>query len=184
MIEIHRTESDDGRFVGIVERIAVDLARESRCEGLHLIHVDNWFDHKWLGFAGKSLGQIGVWKGGEFLTIPAFNPNRVLSERYFVRSGPDGFRRVEPPPTRIHRRSASGTNLNRRITGVAPGRALLWFSGRTRANRRGAIMAYVPGDVGHDTWYASLSAGDIWMVDRSRGIAEETLESLLERVEG
>ena len=52
-----------------------------------LVHVNNWFDHKWLGWRS--------WSEGE-LCVPSFDPHRVRSEKRFIRDedwrGMDGRR--------------------------------------------------------------------------------------------
>ena len=58
-----------------------------------IIKIKNWYDHKWLNYSGKKIihfentlnpDKVALthdWK--ENVTLPPFNPNRVLSEQYF-----------------------------------------------------------------------------------------------------
>ena len=179
MIEVHETESDDPEFLKLVANMLVGLAGGRVPRELHLIHIDNWFDHKWLGFSGKTLGALGVWKKGERLTVPAFTPKRVLSHQYFSRPNEAAPFDEVPPPKEIHLNVWSAVNLQRRISEIAHRAALVWYSSNTRTNRKGAIMAYIPNNSGYDTWYASLAAEDTWRVEKTKEITKADVESLI-----
>jgi len=178
MIEVHKTESDDPEFLKLVANLLHGLAVGGAPRELHLIHIDNWFDHKWLGFSGKALGALGVWKDGQRLTVPAFTPNRVLSHQYFSLSNAGSTLHETPPPTEIHLKIWSAVNLQRRISEVSHHAALVWYSGNTRTNRKGAVMAYVPTESDYRTWYASLAAGTAWRIEKTKGITKADFESL------
>ena len=86
------------------------------------VEIKNWFDHKWLNFSGKSV--IHFESGGLFerdaslqeewrtkTTIPPFNHNRVLWEK-FVRKKETGNKRFEKI---MHTKRSSNDNIHNRI---------------------------------------------------------------------
>jgi len=178
MIEVHKTESDDPEFLRVISDVIDGLIVGKTTHKLHLIHIENWFDHKWLRFAGKAMGVVAVWNEGERLTVPAFTPKRVLSHQYFAQASPDAALIEAAPPAEIHLKIWSAANLQRRLSDVAQRATLMWYSSNTKANRKGAIMAYVPTEKGYDTWYASLTADPAWRTDRTKEITRADFEKL------
>ena len=65
MIELVPTEHDDIAFLSLVQRIINGAIAAQRMREVFLVHIDNWFDHKWLGwrssFAKGKLGT-GTWR--------------------------------------------------------------------------------------------------------------------------
>ena len=178
MIEPHHHEKDAPRFLAIVKSAAAGIAAASRPRRLYLIHIDNWFDHKWLDFAGQAVDGLGIWRHGEQLTIPPFVRNRVLDQRCW---GFDRARQVfeaEEAPA-IHVRTGGCRKPMQRVTHVVPGAALVWYTGNTATNRRGAIMAYVPDADGYLTWYVGLEGRNAWHVANAKGISWDGFAELL-----
>lgn len=118
MIEIKRTEDDDSEFVTLVSRLISGVVLRHDAEKLYLVHIKNWFDHKWLEFSGKVLGALGVWQ--RRMTYPPFNPNRVFfgaasrqegGERHISRvftptpsrMAAEFLQPLQPDPERSHR---------------------------------------------------------------------------------
>ena len=75
MIELVPAEYDDLGFLSLARRIINGAIVELRMREVFLVHVDNWFDHKWLGWWSRK---------EEELRVPTFTPNRVRSEKHFV----------------------------------------------------------------------------------------------------
>jgi hypothetical protein len=75
MIELFRDELDDAGFLSVVQRIINGAAAELRVHEVFIVHIDNWFDHKWLGWRTR--------RGDTELRIPMFSPGRVRSEGRF-----------------------------------------------------------------------------------------------------
>src|SRR5450755_4563575 len=99
---VNATETDDPTFISSVNCLTYGLvSRQGAPNELWIIHIDNWFDHKWLRFSG--IGRVdfqfpafmnridaapAVFYGGtRKLAFPPFTPNRVLEQRSFVRAG-------------------------------------------------------------------------------------------------
>ncbi len=180
---------DDPAFLTVVDRIVAKLCDQHRFEEVHLIHIDNWFDHKWLSYSGCG---VVAFQGGyywletakketwqEQLTFPPFNPNRVVAQFQFVRIAEHQYEE-QAPPYLIHsrKRKSSAKNLNRRVTDFCQSGLFVWYSSGTATNLRGSIMVYrvLNGEVA--TWYASFSQRGGWQLDQVKGIHREQVLSL------
>jgi hypothetical protein len=168
-------EQDDAHdFVALVEQSVNGILRQYAPLGLVLIKIDNWFGPKWLGFSGKALGAIGVWY--KKLTIPPFVPNRIVSERQFV--APTYVETAMRQP--IHLNIASRDALRRRVSEVARGAALVWFSGDSNKSDRGSVMAYVPVGGSYLPFYVGYIKRESWHVVKTIGINQQGLLELME----
>jgi hypothetical protein len=105
---------------------------------MYLVHVDNWFDHKWLGW----------WSSWEHnapknLYVPPFNPNRVLSQQRFVWDA-DSVDWVSAGQGRpLHRRQPGRrASFGQPLERYADSAAFIWYSGNTAKNRAGSLMFY------------------------------------------
>lgn len=147
---------------------------------LRLLHVDNWFGPKWLGFSGKVLGALGIWRDEQDLTLPPFVPARILAEELWAAepAAELGYGKVAVDGS-IHRRQTSGANLKRLAASVAPGEALVWYSGNTVANQRGSLMAYIPTNDGYRTFYVQWLANPEWTVSQTKGLSPDDFQVLL-----
>ncbi len=178
-IRPHRTEDDATGFLELVESVVAGALFLYRPDRLYLVHIDNWFDHTWLEYSGKSLGAVGWWKHGEHLTIPPFVPNRVLAQQHWARD-PESGSFVSEPAAPVHIWTDSGSNLQRRVSVIAPEAALLWYTGKTAVNNRGAIMVHVPDgeEDGYWAWYVGFSGKSEWAASEFRGISREEFRRL------
>lgn len=82
MIEFNASDNDDVGFLSRVQRIVNGAVVALRVREVYLVHIDNWFDHKWLGWRSRS---------GEEPRVPPFSPNRVCSEEHLMWDA-DGLR--------------------------------------------------------------------------------------------
>ena len=172
---------DAPEFVMQVEQVANGVIRLHAPETLVLIKIDNFFGSKWLGFSGKALGAIAVWHNPSYnpltiVRIPPFVPNRVVSQRRFSASAYEEVDCGEP----IHKRMPSRVALNRTVATAAPKSALLWYSGESQVNGRGAVMAYGPAGDSYWLWYAALETGESWSVAETLDIKRDDFARLIE----
>ena len=77
MVKIKKTQDDDQDFITIVESSLNTTIDSVKPEEVYVICIDHSFDHKWLSYSGKFEGLLPIWN--KRLTVPAFNPNRVIS---------------------------------------------------------------------------------------------------------
>jgi hypothetical protein len=64
MIELIPAKHDDVAFLSLVQRIINGAIAEPQVREVFLVYIDNWFDHKWLGWCSR--------KGEEELRVPLF----------------------------------------------------------------------------------------------------------------
>lgn len=129
---------DSAEFMRKARAVAIGVARNYEPARLYVIRIDNWFGPRWMLFAGKAIGLVGVHKAR--LHVPPFVPSRVVEQRVFV--GPDYEGTVAAAP--LHIECPSQQALSRRIEDVDKSAAFLWFSGESEAQRRGSVMVYLP----------------------------------------
>jgi hypothetical protein len=173
MIKLDQEIDDDEHFFKLVEGIANGIITQHSLEDLLLIKIDNWFGPKWLGFSGKIFGALGVWN--DDLRVPPFVLNRVIWEYQF--SPPDYTRTLHDPP--LHIVATSEQAKQRKISDVAPGKAILWFSGESLRNSRGSIMAYIPTPNDYWAWYSGWSGKESnWNSVLLKGISSNELASI------
>jgi hypothetical protein len=175
MITLDVEEGDDADFVAKVQAVAVAIATRYAPHEVVVVKLDNWFGPKWLGFSGKTLGALGVWKSPP--TVPPFVPARVLHQLRF--QGP--VFDAAPQGDALHIATSSEAALKCQLSDAAPGAAVIWFSGGTAGNGRGAVMAYVPNDDSYSAWYAGWLRKDEWRPVMLRGLSTSELRSLLDR---
>lgn len=183
--------TDDNDFVELLNSLLTKLVTSRPPQQLWVIQIDNWFDHKWLGFSGKGIVDFN-WHGmaGRFdaaldefyqekLTFPPFTPNRVLSQWSFELNG---NALVEAPLVRLphaSERRSSGANLQRRVDELASGALFLWFSANTIKNDRGSIMVYDTRSQDVVSWFASFVKKSSWRLQLTKGVNLEHVSSLL-----
>ena len=183
-------ETDDPYFITLLNSLLSGLAKNKAADGIWIIHIDNWFDDKWLRFSG--IGSVHFQFPAymnrndaaldEFfqdkVTFPPFAPKRVIAQWSFARVG-EKF--VEVPSQVPHRseRHRSKANLQRRVQDFSQSGCFVWYSGNTVANGRGSVMVYivVAGQV--QCWFASFKRQQDWKLQATNGISREDVEELL-----
>ncbi len=176
LIEFLAEETDAEGFVKCVGSVARGLCRIHAPAELIVVRIDNWFDHKWVGFSGKILGALGVWK--KTLTIPPFVPGRVCWQRRYQRvSSSESYELTDPGPS-LHITDKSTPKLRREVSKIAPKTVLLWFSSNTEPNKKGAVMAYVPTENDYWAWYVGLGGNGEWKPRALHGITLQAFQHL------
>src|SRR5947209_7067041 len=82
MIDIIAFEDDDPAFLALIGSVVRGALLVYQPRELYVVKVDNWFDHKWLGWSGMDFGPGGPLS--EEFTLSAFTPNRIRSQHHFV----------------------------------------------------------------------------------------------------
>jgi hypothetical protein len=183
-ITIAPDEADDPVFIGIIQRTISRLDQDNHPDEVFVIEIKNWFDHKWLKFSGigrvpfqrlDSQPQVALAPiSREKITFPPFTPNRILREQRWAY---DTSKRRRPVH-RTRRHEHSSWNLQRRVTQFANSALFVWFSSGTRSNDRASLMVYQVTGECCTTWYASFRKTKSWRLERTKGIPQESLESL------
>jgi hypothetical protein len=175
MIELGLFEGDDPGFVTITQRIINGVIEALEVNEVYLTQIDNWFDWKWLGFWSTNWTlDENSWQASE-LVIPPFNPNRVRSEKRFVRDGGESPFAVADLKKPLHRRQPGRQATFRMpISRVSKFAAFIWYSGNTVVNQRGSVMVYRSDAKGY-AWYASLTNHAGWRVNDEKKISRKEL---------
>ncbi len=171
MFDLNIDPDDDPQFTDLAFRLIAGATRVHAPADVRVVKIDNWFGHAWLGFSGKALGQLGVWK--ESLTIPPFVANRVVRQWHFERDYEQGGYHLEGPGRNVHYQGPSRENLYRRVRHLVPSSALFWFSGNTLATGRGSLMGYIPLDQDHWGWFLSFGREHGWRAIRGKNIDDQ-----------
>ena len=172
MIELVPAEHDDVGFLLLAQRIVNGAVAAMQIREVHLVHVDNWFDCKWLGWRSR--------RGEDELRVPLFSPNRIRSQKHFVWDvDRSAWTSVSPPKT-LHIQQAGRPWLSRPLDQFSNHAAFIWYSGNTVTNKMGSLMVYLSGADGY-SWYASFKKSEQWTVADELRITRHDLASFEQR---
>jgi hypothetical protein len=171
-------DDDSAGFIEEVRACVSGMIRLYRPAELFLIKTNTWFGPNWLRFKGKVLGSIGAWSGerARNVPIPPFVPHRILWERRYA--APD----YKPVPIRsiIHVSVPADRARVRFVHEVAPNSSLVWYSGASSSNRRGAIMAYVLVDGFYWPRYLGWEQQKGWKIVKTVGVTADEISEIRE----
>ena len=180
-IEIQPNNDDDENYIGIVENILNNLIDKYNVDEINLIKIKNWFDHKWLNNTGKGVIHFegttnpdkvalqNYWK--DKITVPPFNPNRVIKEINFYKTKIKNKTSNNP----LHKWQLSTDNQNNRIETKSENGLFFWYSSNTIKNDQGSIMVYYVYKSNVESWYASFEKKDKWVLNKTKGIDKKIL---------
>jgi hypothetical protein len=191
--------ADDPEFIDLVTRLIAAELEAKPVHGLFVVRIENWFDHKWLNFAGNGRIADFWWMGlsldrdtaldsfhrtGAKAVFPPFSPSRVMSQDFYG-AGEQGSYVLDENGPWIHRsyKERSSANLHRRITTHNNSALFVWFSSNTKANLRGSLMIYRANGRIVSSWYASFSRDADWRLVQTQGISRQHLLQWLSPVE-
>ena len=172
MIEFIPADHDDVDFLSLAQRIMNGAVATLQIGEVFLVHVDNWFDHKWLGWGSR--------KREEELRVPLFTPNRVCSEKHFVWDVQTSARQSVGLPEPLHVQQPGRPWLAQPLDRFSKCAAFIWYSGNSATNGVGGMMLYVSGAKGY-SWYASLRKDKEWTIGDELHITRRELLSFEER---
>ena len=176
MIELESNRNDDVQFVVLASHLLNNLIRRHSPKEIYVIQIDHWFDHKWQYFAGKTIGALGVWHSS--LTVPPFDPDRVVSQTYFLAEAESQGIYKSKSAKSLHLDQWSGFNLHRFIRQVSSSGLFLWYSGDTKKLDRASVMVYAVNTDRTGAWYASFIDRDGWKLNKVKGISRRQFDDL------
>lgn len=191
ILPIPALESDDPEFVEVLNGVIPGLIELHAPERFFVIRIKNWFDTRWLNFAGQGVVHFPAsffFNENETAldefhqkqpVFPPFTPKRVLNEFHFQKIE-DRFQSLRQG-TRIYPliRKSSSDYLHRRVVDFAPSGVFVWYASNTAVTGRGSIMVYVSENRTVTTWFASLYLkGDRWEVYRTKDLRREHFDLL------
>jgi hypothetical protein len=169
-------DDDETGFIHEVRACVSGIIRLNRPPELFLIKTNAWFGPKWLRFQGKVSGSFGVWAGERCknVALPPFVPHRILWERRYL--APE----YKQAPIRriVHEQVSASRALKRNVRDITPNASLVWFSGSSRSNKRGAIMAYLLVEGSYWAWYLSWEQQNTWRVTESIGATADEIAEI------
>lgn len=170
-------DDDAPPLVEYANGLLAGLAASCSAGRVLVSRVEGWFDDKWLGFAGKTLGAVGA--HDEEPRVPPFVANRLVSTALWIRRG-SGWTQDDAGAGEIYHHGWSAENLieNRRFDRVAPDTTGVWISTGSALDRRGAVLVYASHDGEVSPFYAGFEIEDEVRVRRLKGISEEALRRL------
>ena len=171
MIELVPAEHDDVAFLALAQRIVNGAIAALAIRDVFLVHIDSWFDHKWLRWWSRK---------GEELRVPTFTPNRVRSEKRFVWDVDKSAWTSVDLPRPLHIRQPGRPRLAQPLDRFSRNAAFIWYSGSTATNKVGSLMFYLSGADGY-AWYASLKKNDLWTIADEFQITRRELLSFEQR---
>ena len=154
-----QNELDDPAFISLIGSFVTAYARSTSATRVYLIHIDNWFGERWLGFAGKfrgiagirqRRGKLGIDEHTRSLAIPPFRPSRVQSYAGFSIAEDGTIKEFSASP--LHREKNGGC-----IHTLFGDGLYAWYSGNTADNSTGCLMVYELNAGGQDAWYLNFS---------------------------
>jgi hypothetical protein len=189
-IHLAVTERDDPAFIEALTPLLLGYTLVHTPEQVWIIHIDNWFDHKWLRFSGcgavasriplDQWDRVKVDFHRDELTFPPFNPNRVTSQCSYVRRGDEYVEVALPLLPHSTERKRSESNLNRRIKSLTGPGCFVWYSGNTVANGRGSVMLYDVRSEKSECWFATFRREECsWAVAVTKGVDRRYIDSLV-----
>jgi hypothetical protein len=190
-LNIKEYQNDDPEFLQGLSRLISETINRYNSPDVFLIRIDNWFDVKWFGFAGKA--KVGIdtgldsissevkpfWKTHGDVTFPPFSPNRIVEQNHLkytkssLKPAGEESRLVHP----IQRRRSS-ENLDIRVLEFCPSGLFIWFSSKSLSNGRASLMLYRTNQGKLNAWYVSFKQGKQWYIDRVRNNYKEFIELL------
>ena len=183
--EIKIETGDANDFIISLNKIIAGLVDKFQIKEICLIKIKNWFDHKWLNYSGISVvefpGGAGLidsalnneWR--EKITVPPFNPNRVLSE-LFYRTEQTKNKMFEKT---LHTTKDSNDNIHNRISIYTKNGVFVWYSSNTELNQKGSLMIYRIQNDEVETFYVSFENKKGWKVKQTKNISVSELKDLL-----
>lgn len=190
LVELRPTEKDDPAFIRLLKCTIEGILADSKPVDLHVVTIDNWFDHKWLGFSGIGVvpfefpafmnleDALGEFRQ-QHATLPPFSPNRVIAQTYFQRQGGAYVEIDQRALLQGKMRKRSEVNLNRRIQDLSASGAFVWYSSNTRVNARASIMVYAVNSGQVETWFASFRNREGCELHLTKGIHRDHVREFL-----
>ena len=186
MIEVKFDDTDAEGFKEIIETIVINLIETFDPDEVSIVRIKNWFDHKWLNYSGKQILKYDTkthpaipfvlepyWH--KEITVPPFNPNRVLSESRHRKEGIEDSLFEEA----LHRFQWSTENRSNLITRRINNGLCVWVSSNSETNRQGSLMVYQIKNSEIQSWYASIEEKGEWKVTKTKGIDKNQVQLML-----
>jgi hypothetical protein len=190
-LEVKADETDDPQFIELLNSLLGGLIRKAEPQELWIIRIENWFDHKWLGFSG--VGTVDFrWPAftnrydaalegfhQDKVTFPPFTSNRVLGQWSYERVGNDYSESPLHPLPHPSENQSSESNLHRRVDDFTSSGCFIWYSSKSRVNGRASVMVYTVASGEIEAWFAAFNRRQNWALQATKGASREDVQQLL-----
>jgi hypothetical protein len=190
--------TDDSGFLDLLNSLTSALLARFKPHQVWVIHIDNWFDHKWLKFSGNgaiasnfpsmfgltlyldSFTSVKTEFYQDKLTFPPFTPNRVLGQWSYTRTFDGYLEQPLPSSPHSHESMQSGSNIHRRIEDRGDSACFIWYGGNTLKNGRGSVMVYELEDDRTHCWFAAFHRHDKWELGATKGVSRSEIKKFID----
>jgi len=152
-LELFPDDDDDTAFITLVQQTISGSINSSSLEHFSVIKIKNWFDDKWTGFGGVHRDHSG---------LLSFEPGLPVTRR--------GNKAL--PPFARSRIINSKTYGNPRENPAG----FYYFSGNSKSNGRGSLLASIPGSKERWDWYVGYSNSPEWHAIRYKNVSTKDIE--------
>ena len=177
-IQLTATEIDDPAFVNLVSLFVSHYVDAYDVPAVHVIHIDNWFGDRWLGFRGKIMGAAGVRNRNiKDCTLPAppFKPSRIESALELHRNSDARYTVVSDSIAGLHADKPGSEFWYLTRPGIYS-----WYSGNTRTNTTGSLMVYDVTREGSSGWYIGFDRDPDWRPTTTRNVSLEECKAIIQ----
>ncbi len=186
-VKIPCENNDDTNFLSALNGFSDQLISDLKPAEVYAIRINEWFNHKWLGYSGRGIIQFPYSEPYilakldkrflDKLTFPPFNPNQVIDERYWNLEKNGNYREAESPHNIYKKELKFNTyNWHNLVESVSSSGVFIWFSSNSKSSGCGSVMVYSVEGEDVQTWYASLSEKSGWNIENEIGFRNETVE--------
>jgi hypothetical protein len=157
-IELKPENDDNPQFIEIINKIISGFVLSGNLEHYVIIKINNWFDDKWAGFHGVFRDYSGPPDSGYVPGIAVtYHDTKALPP--FARS-------------RIKYLTMSGQPKENPAS-------VFYFSGNSKSNNRGSLMASFPGPQENWEWYVGFNNTEQWKAIRYKSIGRTEIENII-----
>lgn len=176
-IQLEATAIDDPTFVDLVSLFVSHYADVCQAVAVRVVHIDNWFGDRWLGFQGKIMGAMGIRNrrvNDCTLPAPPFKPSRVVSALELHRDADSQYSVVSNSIAGLHADKPGSEFWYLTRTGI-----YAWYSGNTKTNTTGSLMVYEVTREGSSGWYIGFDRNPDWHPTMARNVSLEECEAVI-----
>lgn len=176
-IQIEATTIDDVDFVELISRFVSHYADAYKTPRICVVHVDNWFGARWLGFQGKISGAAGVrCRSVNDCTLPTppFKPSRIKSALELRRDANSRYAVVSESLAGLHADKPGDEFWNLIRSGI-----YCWYSGSTKTNTSGSLMVYDVTSEGSSGWYIGFDRAPNWRPTTTRNVSIQECKAIM-----
>ena len=171
-------ENDNPNFILNCEKIIQNRINLWNPNDIFVTRIDNWFDGKWMNYAGTKLHAISFWNFEDILTVPPFHPNRVESSDFYQKTAEQYVKKENQ--NILHIIQESKENLKRYVSEFSNDGLFIWYSGNSKTNGRGTLMCYFIRESETKTFFITLSGKKDWDVSQTKGILRNEIQTIIE----